>query len=275
MVLKAKSSRGLKSHPRPTSRTTKARSRVSSKISILVADDQAMDRRGLIALLESQPDFEVVAEAATGHDAASRCKRFRPDVVVLSIRLPDLDGVSAISFIRAAHPATHVIALAERGAGHCLILSPPRPTHIGLPMAQQDEAIMCTDCLQVAVSEGALGALRRDAEPDQLFRAVRTVAQGNAWYEPRTAAALLKRALPNHSKANGTRVLSAREVDVAGLIADGRSNKEIGRALGISEPTVKKHVGHVLAKLGLQDRLQIGIYIIRNPLLFGARGRRG
>jgi DNA-binding NarL/FixJ family response regulator len=233
-----------------------------------------MDRRGLIALLESQRDFEVVAEAATGHDAASRCKRVRPDVVIMSIRLPDLDGVSAISFLRAAHPASNVIALAERGAGHCLILNPPRSNHLGLPMAQGNAA-MCTDCLQIAVSEGALGALRRDAEPDQLFRAVRTVAQGNAWYEPGTAAALLKKALGTESaKKNGTRVLSARELDVAGLIADGRSNKEIGRALGISEPTVKKHVGHILAKLGLQDRLQIGIYIVRNPLLFDSRSRR-
>lgn len=274
MAPKARSAPRPKPRTGTSPRTTKARGRVSPKITILVADDQAMDRRGLIALLESQRDFEVVAEADTGHDAASRCKRFRPDVVIMSIRLPDLDGVSAISFIRAAQPATHIIALAERGAGHCLILSPPRPTHIGLPMAQ-DDAVMCTDCLQVAVSEGALGALRRDAEPDQLFRAVRTVAQGNAWYEPRTAAALLKKALRTDSKKDGTRDLSARELDVAGLISDGRSNKEIGRALGISEPTVKKHVGHILAKLGLQDRLQIGIYIVRNPLLFDTRSRRG
>jgi DNA-binding NarL/FixJ family response regulator len=243
-------------------------------ITILVADDQAMDRRALMALLESQPDFEIVAEATSGHEAASRCKRFRPDVVLMSIRLPDLDGVSAISFIRAAYPASQVIALAERGAGHCLILNPPRPTHIGLPVAQGN-AIVCTDCLQIAVSEGALGALRRDAEPEQLFRAVRTVARGNAWYEPGTASALLKKALGNESKSNGARGLSARELDVAGLIAEGRSNKEIGRALGISEPTVKKHVGHILAKLGLQDRLQVGIYIIRNPLLFDQRSRRG
>jgi len=256
-------------------RAGKASARGNTKITIMVADDQAMDRRGVIALLESQRDFEVVAEAATGHDAVSRCKRFRPDVVIMSIRLPDLDGISAISFIRAAHPATHVIALAERGAGQCLILNPPRPTHIGLPMAQQDEAIMCTDCLQVAVSEGALGALRRDAEPEHLFRAVRAVAEGNAWYEPRTAAALLKKALRTGTKKDGARDLSARELEVAGLIADGRANKEIGRALGISEPTVKKHVGHILAKLGLQDRLQIGIYIVRNPLLFDARSRRG
>ena len=129
---------------------------------------------------------------------------------------------------------------------------------------------MCTDCLQLAVSEGALGALRRDAEPEELFQAVRAVAQGNAWFEPRTAAAISRSAPPNEALA-----LSARELEVAGLISDGRSNKEIGKALGISEPTVKKHVGHILAKLGLQDRLQIGIYIVRNPLLLNGKIRRG
>jgi DNA-binding NarL/FixJ family response regulator len=273
MPPKAKSS----SRSKPRRRIAAPRKRSAKpgkpKITILVADDQSMDRQALMALLESQRDFEVVAEAANGQDAANRCKRFRPNVVIMSIRLPDLDGVSAISFIRAAHPDSHVIALAERGAGHCLILSPPRPTHIGLPMAQEN-AILCTDCLQVAVSEGALGALRRDAEPDQLFRAVRTVAQGNAWYDANTASAMLKRAQGAESK-NGNRALSSRELDVAGLIADGRSNKEIGRALGISEPTVKKHVGHILGKLGLQDRLQIGIYIVRNPLLFDEKNHRG
>ncbi len=136
---------------------------------------------------------------------------------------------------------------------------------MGLPLSHP-AAQMVTDCLQLAVSEGALGALRRDAEPEQLYRAVRTVAQGNAWYEPGTASAMLKRALGT-DLANGSRALSTRELDVAGLIADGRSNKEIARALGISEPTVKKHVGNILGKLSLQDRLQIGLHVARNPLL--------
>ncbi len=242
------------------------------KIRIIVADDRPIDRRGLIAVLESQPDFEIVADAATGLEAASRCKRLRPDVVIMSIGLPGLDGVSAISFVRAAHPATHVIAVAERGAGQCLILNPPHRVRSDLP-ASNSAASMCTDCLQIAVSEGALGALRRDAEPEELFRAVRTVAEGNAWYEPLTASAIVKKALSSESPG-ASRELSARELDVAGLISDGRSNKEIGRALGISEPTVKKHVGHILAKLGLQDRLQVGIYIVRNPLLLYARRLR-
>lgn len=230
-----------------------------------------MDRCALIALLRTQADFEIVADAATGRDAASRCKRLRPDVVIMSLQLPDQDGASALSCVMAEYPAARVIAIAERGAGHCQVLNPPRRPRLGLPMQESPGAH--TDCLHMAVSDGALGTLRRDAEPEQLFRAVRAVAQGNAWYEPGTASALSGRARGAGSANGGARPLSARELDVAGLIADGRSNKEIGRALGISEPTVKKHVGHVLVKLGLQDRLQIGIYIVRNPLLFQSRDR--
>lgn len=250
---------------RPATRRPKPR-----KIRILVADDQTIDRCALVSLLKSQRDFEIAGECATGHDAASRCERLRPEVVLMSIRLPHLDGVSAIALIRKASPSTHVVAIAERSAGNCLILNPPRRSSTGLPMSRPDAA-MCTDCLQLAVAGGALGALRRDAEPDELFRAVRSVAQGNAWYEPNTASAILKRAMG--AASNGAKALSVRELDVAGLIADGRSNKEIGSALGISEPTVKKHVGHLLTKLGLQDRLQVGMYIVRNPLLLDRKAQ--
>ncbi len=237
-----------------------------------MADDQSMDRGALIALLKTQPDFVIVGEAANGQEAASRCKRLRPDVVIMSLQIPTLNGASAISTVCAAYPPARVIALAERGVGYCQVLNPPRKSRLGLQMSQQTSGTQ-TDCLQIAVSEGALGALRRDTEPEQLFRAVRAVAQGNAWYEPGTASAISTRARGAGS-TNGARPLSSRELDVAGLIADGHSNKEIGRALGISEPTVKKHVGHVLVKLGLQDRLQIGIYIVRNPLLFQDRRER-
>ena len=241
------------------------------RIRIIVADDQPIDRRALVALLATQPDFEIVADAATGHEAASQCKRLRPDVVIMSTGLPDQGGISAVSFIRAAHAAVHVIALAERGTAHCLVLNPPGKHRLGLPTLPEPLG-MCTDCLQLAISEGALGALRRDVEPEQFYRAVRTVAEGNAWYEPGTASAMM-RVLGPDSK-NGAKALSSRELEVAGLISDGRSKKEIGKTLGISEPTVKKHVGHVLAKLQLQDRLQIGIYVVRNPLLLGDKGRK-
>ena len=234
-------------------------------IRVIVADDQPIDRLGLVRLLESQSDFNVVGQASTASEAAERCKRFRADVLILSIRLPVQDGATAITAVRAASPATRIIALAERGADHCIVLNPPHANHHGIPLAPVGCGIH-TDCLQLAVAEGALGALRRDAEPEQLYQAVRAVAQGNAWYEPRTASAMVKRAQGGEASRGG-RSLSARELHVADLIAGGHSNKEIAQALEISEPTVKKHVGHILGKLGLQDRLQIGIYIVRNPLL--------
>jgi DNA-binding NarL/FixJ family response regulator len=221
-----------------------------------------MDRRGLIALLEQQRDFEIVADAATSRETVDLCKRFTPDVAILSIQLPDLDGVSAISAIRHTSPSTAVIALAERDSAHCLVLNPPGSVRYGFKISNPTPST-CTDCLELAVSAGALGTLRRDAEPDELYSAIRAVAHGNAWYERRTASALMKKA----ESRSQTPPLSARELEVAGLISDGLSNKEIGRELRISEPTVKKHVGHILAKLDLQDRLQVGVFVIRNPLL--------
>jgi len=104
-------------------------------------------------------------------------------------------------------------------------------------------------------------------------KTIRTIAAGKAWYEEGTAAAIMRHALVDREREGGRRTLSKREIEVSELIADGRSNKEIAQALGISEPTVKKHVGHILAKLELQDRLQIGLYIARNPLALRRAGR--
>jgi DNA-binding NarL/FixJ family response regulator len=235
----------------------------------VVADDQAIDRKGVLGLLATQPDFRVVAEALSGQEALERCRRLRPDVLLMDVRMPGMDGLSAIPAVRAASPATRIIAVAERGEGRCLALNPPKPGQ-DWQLESPDLCGLTTDCLQLAVARGALGAIRRSAEPEDLFRAIRAVAAGNAWYELGTASRLLERTLGLRSPA-AARGLSAREREVAGLIADGRANKEIARALGISEPTVKKHVGHILGKLGLQDRLQVGLFVARNPLLLGPR----
>jgi len=117
---------------------------------------------------------------------------------------------------------------------------------------QPAHAPMCsqgTDCLQIAVAEGASGTIRRSADPEVFFHAIRTVSSGNAWYEAGTATAIMRHALAPHTETT-SHALSSRELDVAELISVGRSNKEIAQALGISEPTVKKHVGHILDKLG-------------------------
>ena len=241
----------------------------ASKIRILIADDQPIDRRGLAALLQSVPDFEVIAESSHAVDAGCLCKELSPSIVILALRLQAPEGKTALSVIRAGSPDTPVLALAERGEGHCMVLNPPRAGRAA-PRENEIDCAYGTDCLQLAVHEGATGTIRRSADPEELFKAVRTVASGKAWYESGTAASIMRHALAGHG---GQQVpLSQREMEVAGLIADGRSNKEISQTLNISGPTVKKHVGHILEKLKLQDRLQIGLYVARNPLVLRRPG---
>ena len=233
-------------------------------IRILVADQQTMDRHGLVSLLNSVDDFEVVAEATTTEEAARRCRDNSPSVILLALQLPAPEGATALSTLRAATPKTPILAIAERSEGQCMVLNPPRAGRF--PLGEAPHCTSGTDCLQLAVMEGATGTIRRSAEPDELFRAIRTVASGQAWYESGTASAIMRHALAYEGSVRRAN-LSDRETEVAGLIADGRSNKEIAQALTISEPTVKKHVGHILGKLRLQDRLQIGLYVARNPLV--------
>lgn len=248
-----------------------------SAIRIVVADKLPLDRRSLVSLLATQPDFEVVGEAESTERAAQLCATLKPAILLIALRIGSNGGRTPIVDIRAASPDTPVLAMAERGEGECIVLNPPKP---GRDIAMADGAPspgpLCsqgTDCLQVAVAEGASGTIRRSADPEVFFHAIRTVSSGNAWYEAGTASAIMRHALSPHQEAQ-SHALSSRELDVAELISVGRSNKEIAQALGISEPTVKKHVGHILDKLGLQDRLQVGLYVARNPLVLQPSGAR-
>jgi two-component system NarL family response regulator len=252
-------------HRRTAVPTRRALSRSGSKpkrIRIIVADSQAIDRGGIVRLVEDEHDLEVVGEAASVAEAIQQCRALEPDVLVLSLNLPDQEQNAAIPAIRAAAPAIRIVALSERGTSTCLVLNPP-----SRPRKPAEIQVLCRigiDCLQLAVTQGAMATLRRDADPEDLFRAIRAVARGTAWYDASTAAGLL-----SSTSRPGTEqwLLSTRELDVAALIADGLSNKEISTALEISEPTVKKHVGHILSKLGIADRLQAGLLLARNPLL--------
>jgi DNA-binding NarL/FixJ family response regulator len=221
-------------------------------------------------MLSAQGDFEVVAEATNTDEAIDRIKRTKPSVVLLALRLPTSNGQAALGHIRSKGPSVPILAMAERGEAQCLVLNPPGRAKSNLPVFPSEHCMTGTDCLELAVAQGANGTIRRTAAPEDLFRAIRMVASGQAWYEPRTAQAIMRHALAGEAPRAK---LSDREIEVADLIAGGRSNKEIAQALGISEPTVKKHVGHILAKLKLQDRLQIGLYIARNPLVLGTGER--
>lgn len=248
-----------RTQPRPRRRAVRAP--VVRRIRIVVADSQAIDRGGLVGLLEDERDFEVVGEAATLSETIRQCAALKPDILILSLNLPGQQEGAAIPAIRAELPKLRIVALSERGAEQCLVLNPPYRKQTAAELG-----LVCAvgmDCLQLAVTQGAMATLRRSADPEDLFRAIRTVAEGGAWYDPTTATNMLANAKQDGEASR----MSDREREVAALIAEGRSNKEISTALGISEPTVKKHVGHILTKLGIQDRLQAGLLLARNPLL--------
>ncbi len=247
------------------SRRRAPKSAVARRVRIVVADSQAIDRGGLVGLLEGERDLEVVGEAATVDETIQQCRALKPDVLMLSLNLPGQERDAAVPLIRKAIPALRILALSERGGANCLVLNPPSRGRV-----PEGLRVLCangTDCLQLAAAQGAMGTVRRSADPEELFRALRAVARGQAWYDRTTAAGMLSSTGPRARSAPERAGLSDREVDVAALISEGLSNKEISSALKIGEPTVKKYVGRILIKLGVQDRLQAGLFVARHPLL--------
>ena len=239
------------------SRTTRVRrhsARAVESIRILLADSQTLDRAGMRTMLASQPDFDVVRETGSLEETLASARALLPDVVVLSLHLVGQGRSAAVPALRAAMPSLRIVALSERGESNCLVLNPPSRRH--LPIAVRCE--FGTDCLQLAAAQGAMATLRRDVDPKELFRAIRTVAKGETAYATSRDA----KAAPDR------RPLSPRELEVGALIAEGRSNKEISASLRISEATTKKHVGSLIAKLELADRLQVGVFLTRHPQLF-------
>jgi DNA-binding NarL/FixJ family response regulator len=208
-------------------------------IKVLIADDQALVRTGLRAIIESEPDMQVIGEARDGSEAVEAVRRLRPDVALMDIRMPRLDGVAATrTLLRGAVPIRTRILI--------------------LTTFDLDEYI--TDALRA----GASGFLLKDATGDQLVDAVRVVSSGEAMLAPSVTRRLLERIAENSGTAgdDGRRIrdlLSARELDVLLLVARGQSNAEIGATLHLAETTVKSHVQSLLAKLGVRDRLQAAV----------------
>jgi len=200
-------------------------------IAVLVADDQSMVRAGFRLLLGDEDGIEVVAEAADGNEAVAKAARFRPAVVLMDIRMPELDGLEATRRILAADPDARVLIL----------------TTFDL-----DEYIY------EALRAGASGFVLKDDPPEQLIAAIRTAAAGNALLSPTVTKRVIRQfaQVRPPSAPPGLEHLTAREHEVFLRIADGLSNAEIGRELYISETTVKTHVTRVLQKLDLRDRVQ-------------------
>jgi DNA-binding NarL/FixJ family response regulator len=200
-------------------------------IRVLVADDQSMVRAGFRMLLSREPDIEVVAEAENGAEAVEKAARFHPNVVLMDIRRPELDGLEATRRILASDAGARVLVL----------------TTFDL-----DEYIY------EALQAGASGFVLKDDPPEQLLAAIRTVARGEALLSPAVTKRVIREftRLPRPEQPQGLDQLTEREREVLELIAQGRSNAEIGQQLFIEETTVKTHVTHVLQKLGLRDRVQ-------------------
>jgi DNA-binding NarL/FixJ family response regulator len=211
-------------------------------IRVLVADDQAMVRAGFRMLLGGEPDIEVVAEATTGLEAVAKAARFDPTVVLMDIRMPELDGIEATRRILSADETARILIL----------------TTFDL-----DEYIY------EALRAGASGFVLKDEPPERLIAAVRTVASGDALLSPTVTRRVIRKfaRLPQAAAPKGLDELTAREHEVFRLIAAGRSNAEIGRELHISETTVKTHVTHILQKLELRDRVQLVVLAYQAGLL--------
>jgi DNA-binding NarL/FixJ family response regulator len=213
--------------------------------SVLIADDQALVRVGLRKILESDSQMTVVGEAADGEDAVAEARRLLPDVVLMDIRMPVLDGIEATRRIVRAQPGTRVLIL----------------TTFGLDGYVYD-----------ALHAGASGFMLKDAPPEELVAAVRIVASGDALLAPAVTRAVIDEfarrrpaAEPRVPPAVGE--LTPREREVLDLLAAGLSNPEICEQLVISEATAKTHVAHILQKLGLRDRVQAVIYAYESGLL--------
>jgi DNA-binding NarL/FixJ family response regulator len=205
-------------------------------ITAVVADDQALVRAGLRMMLEAQPDIEVVGEAANGREAVLLTVRSRPDVVLMDVRMPQLDGIQATAELVRTGAAARVLILTT--------------FHL-------DEYVYA------ALKAGASGFLLKDVDPPDLVAAVRCVARGDALLAPAVTRRLIEQHVARPAPATYPAVardLTDRELAVLRLIARGRSNAEIGRELYLAEPTVKTHVTHMLRKLGLRDRVQAVVF---------------
>jgi DNA-binding NarL/FixJ family response regulator len=220
---------------------------VEPPIRVLIVDDHAVVREGLRTFLEIQDGITVVGEAADGEQALTRADELAPDVILMDLVMPRLDGVGAMRALRERAPASRVIVLTS-------FLDDGR--------------------LMGALRAGAAGYLLKDVEPAELARAVRSACAGEALIDTTVAARLLRALSAPDGLAAGagqdpTGQLTRREREVLGLIASGRSNKRIALELGIAEKTVKTHVGHVLAKLGVADRTQAALVAVQRGLARG------
>jgi DNA-binding NarL/FixJ family response regulator len=210
---------------------------VADAIKVLLVDDHQVVRRGLRTFLEVQDDIEVVGEAADGAEGVARAEELKPDVVLMDVKMPGMDGVDALRKLRELNNPARVLIVTS--------------------FTEQRTVVP-------ALRAGAAGYVYKDVDPDALAGAIRSVHAGHVLLQPEVAGALLSQEANSGQGRGGS--LTEREREVLGLIADGRSNREIARALVLSEKTVKTHVSNILMKLDLADRTQAALWAVRHGM---------
>lgn len=213
---------------------------MANEITIIIADDHSVVRQGVRTLLETQNDFKIVGEAATGEEAVKLCREFFPDVVLLDLLMPGIGGVEATAQIKQASPVSNVVVLTSY---------------------HDDEYIL------PAIKSGALSYLLKDVSATELIEAVRKAAVDEVVLHPRVAMKIMREIQQTSEQSESETDLSRSEFEVLRLLADGLSNSEIGERLFVSENTVKSHVSNILSKLHLKNRTQAAVYAWRNHLL--------
>ena len=209
-------------------------------IRILVADDHPIVRDGLIAILNTQPDFAVIGEAATGPETVERVTALRPDVVLLDLEMPEIDGVEALRRLRETSPDVRVIVFTA---------------------FDTDERILS------AVRAGARGYLLKGAPREEIFQAIRVVHAGSSLLQPIVASKLMRQFSQEQAALPGPETLTPRELEVLRLLAQGLENKEIAAELVISERTVKFHVSSIQGKLGAGNRTEAVVIAAKQGLI--------
>ena len=208
-------------------------------IRVLIVDDHAVVRQGLKAFLRVQDDIEFVGEAANGDEAVTQARSVQPDVILMDLVMPGMDGVETMRQLSAAGVDSKVIVLTSFA---------------------EDEQVLA------AVKAGAAGYLLKDVQPQELGNAIRTVHAGDAQLHPSIASKLMREVAAAGSRHKEADALTARELDVLKALARGMSNKEIAAELGVAEKTVKTHVSSILRKLQVADRTQAALYAVRERL---------
>ncbi|MBN1934314.1 MAG: response regulator transcription factor [Anaerolineae bacterium] len=208
-------------------------------IRVIIADDHAIVRRGIAALLATEPGIDVVGEAQNGREAIESVKKLEPDVVLMDMVMPEVDGLEAIRRIVEDQPEIRILVLTSFSS---------------------------VEMILPAIRAGALGYLLKDSSPEELVSAIKQVFCGNSTLHPAVARKLLDQISQPEQLQEAVEALTEREIAVLRLVAQGQSNREIANALTISEATVRTHVSHILAKLELSSRTQAALYALRKGL---------